>query len=322
MSAELFAGVRVKRIILRRHVHIRWLLLGGLIGVGASCSGPSTPTPVPRNDPPPAVQNTPPTIGTFRVQGPAANEPPNFADLGERIEVSATVSDPETAINDLTYRWSSAVGTFSGAGRAVTWIAPSTTTSPTPIDVALTLEVVETYQSQGRAVENRVTGSTTLSLHNSAQEVSALAKQFLDDFSDSNLVDVAYVMRNFEPGCYGTAAETADVTKNRQDFTILEWDIGVPATTVNVGGFCSSRSHPGDACSLVPAYWRSQAKRDLYNAAGTLVMRRGQTMTVTGVDRIAAMYYPAQKRWRLCDSAFSGTNSTSLVDLETLGLVP
>ena len=304
---------------------VRRLLIITLV-IGAACSAPSKPDPVgpgpgpgPAPDPGPAVQNAPPVIGTFRVQGARAGQPPNFADLAESIAVSVTVADPETAITDLTFNWSCAVGTFSGSGAAVTWRAPATATI-TPIDVALTVEVVETYRSQGRNVENRVTGSTTVSLHNSIQEVSDLSRQFLLDFSDSSL-DVIQVMRNFEPSCYGTLLEASDVTENRRDFTIIESKIGAAVTSVGFGGACSFRSRPGDACSRVPVFWRSRAKQDLYDSRGRLVLRRGEVATASGVDQIAAMYYPSQKRWRLCDSAFD-PDSTSQEALDIPSLVP
>jgi hypothetical protein len=298
------------------------LLLGITIVIGTACSSPSKPDPTgpsPGPDPGPVVQNAPPVIGTFRVQGSRTGEPPNFADLAESIAVSVTVTDPETAVNDLTFNWSCPIGTFSGSGPAVTWRAPATATA-TPIDVALTLEVVETYRSQGRSVENRVTGSTTVSLHNSIQEVSDLSRQFLLDFSDSTL-GVAQVMRNFEPTCYGTPLETTDVTENRRDFTIIESRIGIPATSVGFGGACAFRRRAGDACSRVPVFWRSRAKQDLYDARGRLVLRRGEVATASGFDQVAAMYYPNQKRWRLCDSSFE-PDSTSLDALEIPSLVP
>ena len=293
-------------------------LLGGLLVFGTACtSTPSKATPPGPTDPGPVVQNTPPTVGAFTVQGTRAGQPANFADLGETIPLNVTVTDPETAASSLRFNWSATVGTFNGTGPSVTWQAP--TTAVTPRDVTLALEVVETYQSQGRNVENRVSGSTTVSLHDSIQEVSDLARQFLLDFSSSSL-SVEYVMRNFEPGCYGTDAETGDVTDNRQDFTIVESNIGPASTSVGFGGHCSFRNRPGDSCARVPVFWRSRAKRDLYDSRGRLVLREGEMTVATGIDQVAAMYYPSQKRWRLCDSAFqSGT--TSLAD--TLkGLVP
>ncbi len=219
------------------------LLLSGLLVFGTACtSTPSKPTPPdPGPGPGPVVQNTPPTIGAFRAQGSRTGQPANFVDLGESIALSVTVTDPESAASGLTFNWASTSGTFSGTGPSVTWRAPASAT--TPMDVTLALEVVETYQSQGRNVENRVTGSTTVSLHNSIQEVSDLARQFLLDFSSSSL-SVDYVMRNFEPGCYGTEAEASDVTDNRQDFTIIESNIGAASTTVGFGGACSVQEPP------------------------------------------------------------------------------
>ncbi len=265
------------------------------------------------------VQNAPPVIGTFRVQGSRAKQPPNFADLAEPIDVSVTVTDPETSMSNLMFNWSCPIGTFSGTGPAVTWRAPASA-AITPIDVVLALEVVETYRSQGRNVENRVTGSTSVSLHNSIQEVSALARQFLLDFSDSTL-GVAHVMRNFEPGCYGTAWNSVTSRSNRADFTIVESNIGTEATIVGFGGSCAFRNRPGDACSRAPVFWRSQAKRDLYDSRGRLVLRKGEIAVASGVDQLAAMYYPIQKRWRLCDSAFD-SGSTSVEAAEIIGLVP
>src|SRR4029453_17641280 len=134
-------------------------------------------------------------------------------------------------------------------------------------------------------------------------EIGDLSRQFLLDFSNSSL-SVDYVMRNFEPGCYGTEDETEDVTENRENFTILESNVGAAGTAVGFGGACVFRRRPGDACSRVPVYWRSQAKKDLYDTRGRLVLRKGEISIATGVDQLAAMYYSKQKRWRLCDSAF------------------
>jgi hypothetical protein len=297
-------------------VTIARLLLGGLLVFGTACtSTPSKPTPPDQGPGPgPVVQNTPPTIGAFRAQGSRTGQPANFVDLGESIALSVTVTDPESAASGMTFNWASTSGTFSGTGPSVTWRAPASAT--TPMDVTLALEVVETYQSQGRNVENRVTGSTTVSLHNSIQEVSDLARQFLLDFSSSSL-PVDYVMRNFEPGCHGTNDETEDVADNRENFTILESNVGQPVTTVGFAGACTYRNRRADACSRVPVYWRSQAKRDI---PGTQI-KKGEISIATGVDQLAAMYYANLKRWRLCDSDFD-SGKTSLTSEPIRGLVP
>ena len=58
-----------------------------------------------------------------------------------------------------------------------------------------------------------MSAAPTLRLHDSVREVGDMARQFLLDFADSSIRDVAYVMRNFEPGCYGTQDETDQVTR-------------------------------------------------------------------------------------------------------------
>ena len=84
-----------------------------------------------------------------------------------------------------------------------------------------------------------------------------MARQFLLDFSDSSIRDVDYIMRNFEPGCYGTADERQQVQDNRADYRIVDSSVGPATTTVGFGGVCPFRSRPGDACARVPVMWDS-----------------------------------------------------------------
>src|SRR5205823_1271446 len=147
-----------------------------------------------------------------------SNEPPNFADASEAVPVTVEVTDAESQISDLKFNWSSDVGTFSGTGPKITWTAPSSV--PAPSTITLKVEVVETYTSQGKSVQNTVTGSTTLSLHDSAKEVGDMAVQFLKDFSDTSITNVPYIMRNFEPTCYGTDSETSDVANHIANFDV------------------------------------------------------------------------------------------------------
>jgi hypothetical protein len=297
-------------------------LVAIVLATAVSCGGggPVTPSPNPdpTPDPDPVVNNTPPTIGAFKVQGSRANEPANFADVSEEVEVSVSVTDPESQTSDLKFNWSVAVGTFNGSGAKVMWKAP--TEAETPMEVALNLEVVETYTSQGRNVETKVTGSTKLMLHDSIKEVSELSRQFLLDFSDSSL-SVDHVMRNFQPDCYGTADEMEQVGNNRADFTIIDHTVDPAKTTINFGGICPFRAKAGDACARVPVYWKSVAKRDVYDRSGRRVFRTGDQTIAKGVDQLAANYYRDQKRWRLCDSQFD-PDSTSLKALRVNGLVP
>ena len=169
-----------------------------------------------------ACQTTLPVIVSIRIQGSRPNEPANFADVGETVGVSAEVRDDETPVSQLQFVWSSSVGTFSGNGPTVTWQAPAATAAPA--NVALRLEVVERYgpASAPTAFEHRVSSSADVRLHDSTREVGDMARQFLLDFSDSSIRDVDYIMRNFEPGCYGTADERQQVQDNRADFRIVD----------------------------------------------------------------------------------------------------
>ena len=279
----------------------RFTLLG-LTLVAAGCGG-GTPTSPGTNQ---TATNAPPVISAFTVQGTRSREPANFADLSESVPVTVQVTDAESNASDFQYTWSATLGTFSGSGRSVTWKAPAT--ADTPLVVTLSLEVVETYASQGKSLVNRAARSVTLSLHNSIKEVGDLSRQFLLDFSDSNL-PTPMVMRHFQPGCYGTEAETSDVDANRRDFRITNWTVDLPVTSVNFGGACpipGRNTVQGDACSRVHTDWRSTALRDLGN------LPKGQSAETHGVDYISAFYYEDQQRWRLCDSQYIGDSPSFL----------
>ncbi|HEY2432458.1 MAG TPA: hypothetical protein VGI12_07265 [Vicinamibacterales bacterium] len=247
---------------------------------------------------PPA--NALPVIDSFTVQGSRApQEPANFADVGETIAVSAKAHDDDTPAAQLEYQWSATVGTFSGSGASVNWTAPST--ASTPLDVTITLTLVDHYGFAGQAptFTQSVSGAAFLSLHDSVKEVGALARQFLLDFSDST-VPVATVMRNFDPTC---TAETEDVTFNRQHLRITSYDIGQPTVVIPFGNaFCTAinqadhaRTQHGDACSGTPSHWVST------------LLDNNTVQVVDGTDWITGFYKPALKAWKLCDSQFTGT---------------
>jgi hypothetical protein len=291
----------------------RWVLYALALAAGACSSGtptnPSSGPPVttpPVVDPGPVVNNTPPVIGKFTVQGTRTNEPPSFADVSENVPVTVIVTDAESPIGSLKFNWSSPIGTFSGSGPSVIWKAPAQVDAPTL--VTLSLEVVETYTSQGKSIENKVSASTVVSVHDSIKEVGDMSRQFLLDFSDSN-IPTATVMRNFQPGCYGTDEEAGQVTTNRQDLRITAWTVDLPTTSVGFGGFCPIPTRNpvrGDACSHMHTDWHSVAIRDLDWLA------KGQSTDAHGVDYLSAFYYPDQNRWRLCDSQYIGDSSMSL----------
>ena len=226
-------------------------------------------------------------------QGSRLGEPPNFADVGESVAVKAEVQDDETPVAQLQYVWTASVGTFTGSGASVTWQAP--TQAQTPTDVTLQLEVVERYGPATAPLEHRVAQGVSVRLHDSVKEVGEMSRQFLLDFADSSIRDVAYVMRNFEPGCYGTQDETDQVAMQRQQFRMVSSSVGPASVTVNFGGVCPYRARPGDACAKVPVVFDSI---DILNNTHGPPAR--------GTDQVAAVYVRSRKVWRLCDSQLDG----------------
>jgi hypothetical protein len=265
------------------------LALASLLAVG-SCGGsptkPTTPVPQPPvvTPPPPApppTPNTAPLIGGLTAQGTRTKEPANLADANEEIVLTATVSDAETAVDKLTFEWSSPVGTFSGSGTTVRCRAPGSV--PAPLVANLQLRVVDGDQ--------RVNRTVAVQVHDHAREVGDMATLFLREFSDST-IPASTVMRNFLPDCYGTEAETREVQDNRAKFRITKWFVGDAAVTVDFGGACPYEDRPGDACSVNTVRWES------------VLVPGGGHDAVAGVDQVAAVY--RRDRWWLCDSKFDG----------------
>jgi len=277
----------------------RWsfvfLLMLGIV----ACGSPTRPEPPPPPPPPPPPVNNPPTIESIVVQGTRRNEPPGFADVDEIVPITAAVRDDETAVDRLQYTWTATTGAFTGTGARVSWRAPASTATPT--SVTLTLEVVELY---GVNLQHRVTRTAAVALHNSVKEVGDMARQFLLDFSDTNIKDAAYIMRNF-----GTAAtcpqpneivnELNDVVNHFTNYRMMAFMIGQPSVTVNFGGSCPFRGKLGDACAVTRAYWDS------------IDLRTNVREAHDGNDIIAAAYSRNQSRWWLCASDYqSPPNAT------------
>jgi len=126
--------------------------------------------------------NLPPVISAITIQSTQANAPSGFADLSEEVPVSATVTDAETPVGQLTYEWSATLGTFTGTGASVRWRAPAS--AATPATVTLTLKVTEAVS--GAPGTQSSSKSATLSLHNSLKEISDMSYQFLVEFSQQS----------------------------------------------------------------------------------------------------------------------------------------
>jgi hypothetical protein len=234
----------------------------------------------------------PPVIDGITAKGSRPNELPGFADLGEEIAVAASVSDPDTPIDQLQFQWMSEVGTFSGSGANVTWRAPAD--ARTPMSVTLSLTVSDDI--------GNATASATVSVHNSIKEVGDLSRLFLLDFSDSSK-PAAYVVRNFSksPRCEAERDdEFNQIDENRRLYQITSSSIGAASVTVQFASRpCTYEPRNGDACATVPATWTSVcATADPKCAPGR----------VEGVDFVTAAY--EQNEWRLCASYFEGHGAT------------
>jgi hypothetical protein len=237
--------------------------------------------------------NPPPLIKALTAQGSRKNEPAGYADLGETVSLSATVTDAETPNDGLVFEWSATQGTLTGTGPSVTWKAPGEGT--VPFAVTVTLTVIERFVTNDTAVpeirENRSVQTTMVDVHDGVTEVGGMATRFLENFSKSD-VPTSVVMADFLPECYGTEEERDDVEDNRREYTITSWSVGPPSVTVAFGGTCSFRSRRGDACSNSDVRWESFEN-------GT-----GEAGGVVGVDQVAAVY--RDRKWWLCDSQFNG----------------
>ena len=266
--------------------------------VAACGSSPSSPSPPPSGGggvTPPA--NNAPSIQSIVVQGTRAKQPAGFADVGEAVQITATVKDDETPVSQLQYNWTAPVGTFSGSGATVTWQAPAQ--AATPVQVDIKLEVIERYGTAPSTSEHRVTSTTAVALHDSIKEVGDMARQFLLDFSDSSIRNVDFILRNFGnastcPDVREIDSERADVAKDRDQFQIINSRIGSAKVTVNFGGRCPFRSKTGDACAVVPSYWQSRK------------LSTGEVGAVDGDDIVAASFSSAGNRWWLCASDYDG----------------
>ncbi len=252
--------------------------------------------------------NLAPVIENLMAQGTAyTNEPPNFADLGQSLTLTATVTDKETAPSALTYQWSAPMGTIGGSGSTVTWTAPSAASTPTTVVVSLT--VVEHYTVGGTAQTNTTSGSVTIGLHDSQSEISALGEDFLVLFSQSQYT-TDQVMHGFSTSCYdptGRDDEYGDVANNRTDFVELPGYSVVPQPLVSIdfNGLFSeafpisdqrARVRRGDALSSFAVQWFAQ-----HTAADPPA---GEIDDTTGVDYVTAQLQ--NDRWYLCASDFDG----------------
>ena len=269
-----------------------------------ACSGsPTTPTPPPPSPGPsgPPV-NSVPSIDSIAAQGRRPRQPARFADLLETIDLTATIRDAETPVDELVYQWSATTGTFSGSGRTVTWTAPAA--APTPGSVIITLKVVENYGHPGQAklYSHQVSGTQTIALHDSAKEVGDMSRRFLTEFSKPQTnQDWQDIMKDFSVSRCPQPSEVTDerdqVIAHYTNYVMQDYQIGPATVRLEFGGACAFRGSLGDACAVVPVYWNSTDKRT------------SLTAPTSGLDHISAVYHTGDSRWWLCSSQYEHLGS-------------
>jgi IPT/TIG domain len=245
------------------------------------------------------LENAPPLISSVTAQGTRLNEPANFADLDEEINVVAVVTNEEASPNQLSYEWSAGAGTFVGTGSSVKWRAPRTLPT-TPISYPLTVTVTEQYQTTddiGAVVtrENKASEKVTVRVHDSNKEVTAVAAEFMNDFSNS-LISAESAVRNFSDSqICGKTQERNEIRDNRATYTITDRRLTFPPkVTFNFNGTCPFRARPGDACVQLSCGWTSMKKAT------------GVSEIVNGTCLLTEIYDVSDK-WQMCWSDFEPT---------------
>ena len=259
-----------------------------ILAFAPACGGPTTPTtpPIvtpPPPPPPPPPPNNAPTITSLKPSSPRV-------EADQEITVTAVVTDDVTPVDQLTYEWSATPvnGTFTGTGAAVRWRAPHG--QPTPGLYTLTLTVTEHYTESGIAKQIKVMSTVQVRYNDSYAEVSKLSVDFLNDFA-TYTTSPEQCVRNFSDSCRGKADELSDIRANRVNFQIQSGRLGTPAIRFEED--------------------LSFARSDVPCTFVSIQKATGKTETATGTCLLTAVY--ENFTWFLCDSRFSGSNSTNAI---------
>lgn len=233
------------------------------------------PTP----PPPPPVINTPPNVTAVTANA-------EVIEAATELSVTASVTDAETPVDQLTYTWTAtpAGGEFIGTGRAVRWKAPAGATSPGSF--VLNVTVSEQYTSQGILITNTATGSSSpIRYNDSPAEINGIAVQFYADFGNYQ-ISADQCVRNFSDSCSGKREERSQIADNRRrtDLRIVGSTLlGAPSIAIN------SR--------------RTSATFTQRCRFEDVDLRNGQRWRVEGDCFLSAVY--ENWRWWLCTSNFN-----------------
>jgi hypothetical protein len=131
-----------------------------------------------------------------------------------------------------------------------------------------------------------------------------MAIQFLSDFADSSVTpDV--VVKNFHPGCKGTAGEWADTVYNRASRRQLPVRLGTPRVVVfTERQRCELNGDFGQACLYVDVEWEGVVIGPPNDPHLGMVDRNTGRNQLTGEFR--------DGRWWLCSSSWFGSRQEFL----------
>jgi hypothetical protein len=251
--------------------------VSGALAAGACGGSPTTP---------PVVNNSVPVIEALATAG-------NRAEADRELQITATVRDAETPLNQLTYTWSALPnnGTFTGTGATTMWRPPKG--QLTPALYTITLTVTERFTSAGQPKTNTVSASAQLHYNDSPAELTFLAEDFLEKKFGVFSVTPAEAVSNFSDNCAGKADERSDIEINRKNFHILSASYDVESISFNAD---NTRATVIGECVF----------RDIPNSGPNA----GREQRVAGICTLTNVY--ENFKWFLCRSSFDGTNTTVL----------
>jgi len=194
----------------------------------AACGSPTTPTPPPSVNPPPA--NSAPVIQGVTTSVTTRTE------VDTDVAVTVAVTDAETAVDALTYIWTASAGTITGTGRTVTWrLAKGAAT--TPQNVTISVVVTEPYQALENIVlvtrQHRVEAAAAPFLvHDSVAEAGAVAMKFLNNFANNN-VSPEVCVADFADTCAGKEQERLDIVRVRSGRLVERSTLTLASVSIN-----------------------------------------------------------------------------------------
>jgi hypothetical protein len=269
----------------------RWvcaIALAVSCSIGSACeqslapTAPSSVTPTAGNG-----ARTPPVIVSLTLSATEAIE------VDRDVTVRAEIVDADTTVDKLVLLWSATAGQITGNGPTVTWRLPRST-APTPLDVTISLTVVEAFQAPGadgriEPREFRVSrDAAPIRAHDSVAEISEMALKYLVNRYGDTLMTPAQCLANFSDACAGKDEELSEITAGRRQYENLYAEAYVGRVTYD------RVRRSGDI--VAPCTFTSRE------------IATGRVATTVGDCYVTAVY--EQRRWWLCTSTLRDARTT------------